>query len=91
MMVDLYTIKGTSAQGTEIVTATCGLYRYQVNTTDDDGKQIPNPESEVQFTKRKFNEHLKEIVKAWAAKGAESTKKQLIADAEIVMDGLTTN
>jgi hypothetical protein len=95
-MADLYTIKGTAAEGQLVVDATCGLYNYQDEVQDVDGEGkplglIPNPESKVDFTKRMLLRHLKGLVTSWAVKGAEVTKKELREAAEADIDGLSTN
>ncbi len=71
----------------DVIDAFAALYNYRETITDPEtGEQIPNPLSKADFARRKVEDYVKEIVKAYrvnrAAEIARSTEEEK-ADKEV--------
>lgn len=60
---------------TRVIDGVAGQNNYQETVQDDDGYEIPNPETKGQFVKRMVRQYLKENVKAWEANQAASSAR----------------
>ena len=45
-----------------IIDGYCGHYGYQETVTDEEGKEIPNPQTKTQFVKKRMIQSLKDPV-----------------------------
>ena len=69
--------------------AFASYYHYLEKIEDKEGKEIQNPQSKEQFTKEQVLKFIKNVFVSNQSKGAETTRKQLIAAAEADMEELT--
>jgi hypothetical protein len=85
-MADLkITITIPSAQKSDLIEAFADLYNYQA--TDNEGK--PNPQSKSQFALSQVKNFIKNVFISYKAKGAETTRKELIETATNNISGAT--
>lgn len=86
----LMTINGTAEQGQLAKEALCKNYNYQATIQDEEGNDIPNTKSDVNFAKRMVNEFIINNVKKYRTDQLEAQRKQAIIDADAEAVGITT-
>jgi len=85
------TITTTTAQDQRIAAAVRGVLHYQDEIPDpnDPETMIPNPESIVEFFKRKMIEHIKNLVKQHEANiAADSARTSAISTVDADFDSV---
>lgn len=77
-----------SDQENDWIDAFGDLYNYQ-STVAVDGKQVPNPVSKKEFALEKVNNYVQEVFVSFKAKGANTTRQELVETARNDISGAT--
>jgi hypothetical protein len=73
----------------QVINAFATLYNYQATIdTDENGDDIPNPESKAAFTRRMIREYVKNVYKAYKVAELEAQRQQVVSDAENDVSGV---
>lgn len=81
------TISDASGKATAIVQDFADAMGWTTTVSDGMGGQIPNPDTRKQYAKKKLEQHMREVVKAYRAqKKADAARAKEItdSDAEII-------
>jgi hypothetical protein len=72
----------------EVIQAFCVNYNYQATITDENGDEIPNPESKAAFTRRAIREYVKNVYLKYKVDQLEALRQQTLQEASEDVSGV---